>query len=686
MSNETTVKRRKRGIKASRVKLEKALIHAGFKTQAALAKHIAEVEGIDSIPKDIVNRVFREVSVSLHTLERIANVLGVEAYTLYLTNDDIQPASVASHKDTNRDASLDIVKITAGNSTYSNHWKYSYIILLLLTLCLSVFYIWQANKAPSESALITLKTLIPSLDAPTGKYSLALRASLPIEPMAQELKALLKNDFNVIPKIYQQGIENIQTGNIERESQIDFVVNMQLTEFGRFWLIESSLIKYPNKIILTRELMTKAEFLSLNGQFIKHTADTLNTLIAQGLTTLPNEMLPSLSYLTLVGEGLSLLDESNDLNKVKQAQSKFLLAKDIDETLPLAKAGICLSYLYESWSGDEKTLLSRASHHCEEAKKELKKNALVAAANGFLLRRTGRLDEAYDYVVQQLVYTPNSADLLIEKGYILLELFRQSEGADNLLVQAKQSLQQASVLEPALWKSYFFLGLVEWTGGHKRAAVDATTIAANLSPNDLVLSNMAVLSFCIGDIEPAKGYVHQTLRKQPNSYLGLEQMSMLHYYSRDFQSAIDYRLKSIANAGESSVHEMWGALADAYHFHGDTGLSIQAYEKALQVIDREYARGNQNLSHQAFRLYYQIKQHQLDDKKYPLNESVNKALLSVAQQHNTLDSSAIARIALGFHYMGEQAYADKYRQLASARCPIYLQLPDWQAQTLAKSD
>ena len=360
MSDEINIKRRKRGIKASRVKLEKALINAGFKTQAALAKHIAEVESTDSIPKDIVNRVFREVSVSLHTLERIANVLGVEAYTLYLTNDDIQPATVASKKDTNRDDSLDIVKTTASNSTYGSQWKYSYIILLLLTLCLSTFFIWQVKNTPLENTPITLQTLIPTLDTPSGKYSLALRASLPIEPMAQELQALLKNNFNVIPKIFQRGIENIQTGNIERESQVDFVVNMQLTEFGRFWLIESSLIKYANKIILTRELMTKAEFLSLNGQFTKQLANMLNILIAQGLTTLPNEMLPSLSYLTLVGEGLSLLDESNDLNKVKQAQNKFLLAKDIDETLPLAKAGICLSYLYESWSGDEKTLLSRA--------------------------------------------------------------------------------------------------------------------------------------------------------------------------------------------------------------------------------------------------------------------------------------------------------------------------------------
>ena len=354
-----------------------------------------------------------------------------------------------------------------------------------------------------------------------------------------------------------------------------------------------------------------------------------------------------------------------------------MLAKDISDHFSLAKAGICLGYLYESWSGDEKLLLSRANQHCEEAKIAQKSNALVATANGFLLRRTGRLDEAITYIEQQLIDFPTSEDLLIEKGNILLELFRQSGGTESLLENAKSSLQQAAQLEPTLWKSHFFLGLVEWTQGHQRAAVDATSVAAKLNPNDLVLSNMATLSFCIGDIEPAKNYVHQALLKRPNSYLSLEKMSMLNYYSEDFQSAIDYRLKSITNAGESSIHEMWGALADAYYFNGDMGLSLQTYEKALQIIDREYARGNQNLSHQAFRLYYQIKQNKLDSKGYELNESINSDLLSIAQQHNALDSSAIARIALGFYYIGENIYAQEYRQLAGARCPIYLQLPDW---------
>lgn len=680
MSNKVTVKRRKRGVKASRVKLEKALINAGFKTQAALAKHIAEIENTESIPKDIVNRVFREVSVSPHTLERIANVLGVEAYTLYLTNNDLQSSSLTANKEDKEDKedfSHDIVNITTNKPKHTRYWQYSSITVALLIFCASIFSIMQSKKMSNEDTLITLQALIPSLGTPPGRYSLALSASPSIKSMAEKLKGLLKNDFNVVPRIYKLDQDTIQTENIERSSQVDLIINMQLIKFGRFWLIESSAIKYPKKVVLTRKLLTKSEFSSLSEIYTKELAHTLNTFIQKGFTQLPNDTLPSLEYLTLVGEGLSLLDDSNDLNKIKQAQSKFFLAKDINETLSLAKAGICLAYLYESWTGDEKTLLTRASQHCEEAKQG-STNSIVAAANGFLLRRTGRLNQAHTYIEQQLNQMPQSVDLLIEKGNILLELFRQTGENNKQLEHAKKSLQQASLLAPNLWKSYFILGLVEWTLGHQRAAIEATSVAAKLNPNDLVLSNMATLSFCIGDIEPTKAYVNQILVKQPNSYLGLEKMSMLHYYSKDFHAAIDYRLNSIANAGESSIHEMWGALADAYYFNGDVDLSIQTYEKALQIIDREYARGNQNLSHQAFRLYYQIKQHTLDNQKYPLNESIHTMLLSLAKQHSALDSSTITRIALSFHYIGEKIYADEYKQLASTLCPVYLQLPDWQ--------
>src|SRR3546814_9798579 len=79
---------RKRGVRASRLKLYQALTDAGLKTQVALAVRIADLEGLDEVPRDLVNRVFREQPVEMASLERVARGLGVQAYTLYKTADD----------------------------------------------------------------------------------------------------------------------------------------------------------------------------------------------------------------------------------------------------------------------------------------------------------------------------------------------------------------------------------------------------------------------------------------------------------------------------------------------------------------------------------------------------------------------------------------------------------------------
>ena len=79
---------RKRGVRASRAKLTAALTACGLRTQAALAERIADLEGLDTPPKDVVNRIFRELPAEATSLARVARALGVEAHTLYLTSDE----------------------------------------------------------------------------------------------------------------------------------------------------------------------------------------------------------------------------------------------------------------------------------------------------------------------------------------------------------------------------------------------------------------------------------------------------------------------------------------------------------------------------------------------------------------------------------------------------------------------
>src|SRR5699024_9452496 len=82
---------RKRGVCASRARLNRALAEAGLKTQSALAQRMADLEGLDAAPRDLVNRVFREQPVESRSLERVARALGVEAYSLYKSSAEAPP-------------------------------------------------------------------------------------------------------------------------------------------------------------------------------------------------------------------------------------------------------------------------------------------------------------------------------------------------------------------------------------------------------------------------------------------------------------------------------------------------------------------------------------------------------------------------------------------------------------------
>ena len=93
-------RKRVRGVIASRNKLEVAMLNAGIRSQSELAKLIAEKENINSPPRDLVNRTFRQTRVSHQTITRIATVLDVPPHSLFLTQDELEseeelnPASV----------------------------------------------------------------------------------------------------------------------------------------------------------------------------------------------------------------------------------------------------------------------------------------------------------------------------------------------------------------------------------------------------------------------------------------------------------------------------------------------------------------------------------------------------------------------------------------------------------------
>ncbi len=169
---------RRRGVRASRAKLVHALSEAGFKTQAALAEHIADIEGLDTAPKDAVNRVFREMPVDPTTIERLARALGVEAHTLYKTADEEELALADDSAPSRRKPVASLAYIGAA------------VVALIIVIAIQISFRVDRQAAPDEShvdaasqpAALDLGTptlaVIPFIDDADGAFARALRREL----------------------------------------------------------------------------------------------------------------------------------------------------------------------------------------------------------------------------------------------------------------------------------------------------------------------------------------------------------------------------------------------------------------------------------------------------------------------------------------------------------------------------
>lgn len=91
--------RKNRGVRCDRTKLDAALAASSLvkKTQIAVAEAIADAEQLDSVPKDLVSKLFREHPVDPQTVERVASVLNVSATSLYKNADAIDKDSTTTH-------------------------------------------------------------------------------------------------------------------------------------------------------------------------------------------------------------------------------------------------------------------------------------------------------------------------------------------------------------------------------------------------------------------------------------------------------------------------------------------------------------------------------------------------------------------------------------------------------------
>ncbi len=645
---------RRRGVRASRAKLVHALTSAGFRTQAALADHIADLEGLETPPKDVINRVFRELAVDPTTIERVARALGVEAHTLYKSADEKGAVDVEPPKPSNRT----LIAVVAAT--------------VVLAIAIAIGF-RSEEPAPVDD--------VDTTPAPLGMGTATL-AVIPFDgdddnAFANVLRGTLERYFNVARPTADALTRSRDPVEVARRLRTDVVIDGEFLQVGRLVAVRVFLFKGG---VRQQVWADSVPAVALNESLAAMaTGTTFAVRQAVGMPVPDGSVghFPLAPVQDDYLEGERRLDEpSNELN-VKRAQARFESALRKDANYARAHAGLCQTLLEEYWMDSENRALEDARLACGQALQLDPDGRVVAAAHAHFLRRTGRNDEAIELYKRTIERFPKDAASLGGLASALLDAYREDGDREHLLA-AKLAAARAADIDPYVWKPLFFLATMEWFDGNVGGAIEASERAIARHENEYVLANLGSFYLCDGALENARDAYARARELNPTSYVGDEFLGQAHYFLGNFELSAELRQRAIDSVsnGNPEIHEMWGNLGDSYRQSGVTDKAIAAYTRAAEIAERDHLRGTIPADDDAARAYYYTMLANLDPDSVPSSvlRIIDDEIDAIAEK--LVAASAMRRMAQTYLTRNEVEKAKATLERATASCRGYALLPD----------
>jgi len=210
-------------------------------------------------------------------------------------------------------------------------------------------------------------------------------------------------------------------------------------------------------------------------------------------------------------------------------------------------------------------------------------------------------------------------------------------------------------------------------------AIDAFEKAARLNPNEAAYINLGTMHKCQGQLEKALAFYTRAHDLAPHSYLGNEFMASIYYYLEDFEKSVvlkEKALDSFIQTETVGLHQMWGDLADAYCHTGQTEQAIDAYRKAIKIIERDELRGNAFIMDDIYKEYYLLQLNQLDAQQFAMPTDTKTPDQLEKYLASDLYPSAYLKLAQIQYIYANLELSRRALQKAAESCPVFLQHPD----------
>jgi len=614
---------RKRGVKASRAKLEVAMLEAGVRTQAELSDKIAEHEGLAFPPKDTINRAFRQHFVSPATVARIAHILQVSPESLYLPEDNL-PATEASTNGIN-----------------------------------------QRQAAAGQAALGRLSVAILCLDDKVDIFINSLHQQISGSVQAITINPALLPD-------------KCLSGDIARDYQADAVITVNASRQERF--IGIQLYVYFESV--EKLAWTGSTSISELRQQHQHFAQSCLPFLyhALGLATPPPHAFETIRAQQDYLQARVLINNYHSEINLKRAQGLLSTALKDNPDFARAHAALAETYIHESWQGDEKHLLEQAQASCDRAHQLAPQDSYINAIISFLYRRSGRSDEAIQLCQRTLKKYPDNTDLLsaLANAYQVMQQ-HDPERYPDALTRACEYAEQATLIEPDNWRLFFDLGNAHYCHGAILPAIEAFEQAARLNPSESAFINLGTMYNCLGQINKALEYYTRAHALDPQSYLGNEYLGLVYYYLEDFDKSAQFKRRALDSFNQTEtvgLHQMWGDLADAYRHTGKPQLAEQSYSKAIKIIERDTLRGNATLMDEIYQTYYLLTLHTLYPERYEAPQNLHSEQQIAHYLSSDLYPSCYVKLAQIQLLQENMEQARKALEKAAATCPLFIHHPD----------
>jgi len=638
---------RQRGVQASRLKLEHYMHLAGIKTQAEIAKRLADREGLESEPKDLVSRIFRQKKVAPHSLERVAHILNVQSHKLYLSVEDGR--------------SYDL-----GGSAPEHIHVNNAVLLGLAVLAVSLL-IWLYTTSDNQLGPIVART--PE----------SINPNVIIYPKNQSLYGLADYmvahnptlRLGIVPSILHQSFDLTKMGGTY---EADFIIVLEQQIVDRYVVVrikrldKQGELQQSSAIILGRNQLPHAyAYISNKAQSIIEVA-LIDDDDHQELKT-PVIKEPDIQNLLAAR---TLLDRYFDMDV--KAQMVTLL-KRLDSVRADGLATRCVLEANLAWHGDEKENLARAAGLCKRALLLDDKQPFVLAAYANVLLKNGENKAARRSYEQLIEDYPTHIEGLL--GLAALDMHDYTQGgsqASAYLESAIQFSEQAVAQDVTYWRGYHVLTTFYYLSRQMDKALENVSQVVVLAPNQITLGNAVMLNLCHDNLAIANQFSLQLAAHAPNSYIGYETMFFIKAYQQDFVSALASMKQAMAifEKEGGGLHMQWGQLADAYRWLEQPKLAITNYQRALIEYTQDEIK-QQTVPHdQIFSLYYQY-------GIEPAQSKINIATLVEKIDNMDLRSASTAHLlqaAKLYRWLGKERSAQQLLSKLVDICPVYRRVFD----------